>query len=306
MTTTDMRKHPTSAIARLQLKCQPFDFRQLVFAHGWVQLAPFNWDDATQALHRCLTLNGRSCHVTMQHQNATDKVLVRATLTPNPGRTHHAEARRQVTRMLRLDEDFSPFHACCRRDRHLRIVAERGWGGMLRCPTAFEDVIKTICTANCHWRNTCTMCERLCALGGGAFPSPKQLIDIGPRRLSHAAPVGYRAETIVNVARLTEEGQMPLDTWMAEGNIDRVRSTLRQIKGIGDYCVNHMMVLLGIYDRLPVDSEVIKHLRDTYHGGRRVPASVAVRRFEPFDAHAFLAYKFGRIAAGARAIRSPR
>lgn len=304
MKATDTRRHAPPDTARIHLKCRPFDFRQLVFAHGWVQLAPFSWDEKAQALGRRLTLGNRCCHITMQYHTAADKTSVRAALVPDPGREHRADARRQIVRMLRLDEDFTLFHEQCRQKRRLRIVAERGWGGMLRAPTAFEDVIKTICTANCHWRNTRTMCERLCGLGGGDFPAPKKLLGIGPRRLAREVPVGYRAETILAVARLTEEGEMPLDVWIAEGDVERARAMLGQIKGIGNYCMNHIMVLLGIYDRLPVDSIVIKHLRNTYHDGKPIPAAAAVERFKEFGAYAFLAYKFGRCAASQAALPS--
>ncbi len=285
---------PSRPAASLTLTCAPFDFDRLILAHGWVQLAPFHWMEPTQSLRRLLTVDGQTVRVTLRYDKTDDRARIRGRVAPAPSRAARPELRRQVVRMLRLDEDFTPFHRRCRRDRAMRHVATRRWGGMLRAPTAFEDVVKTICTANCHWRNTCTLCTGPCGLNDGAFPLPTMLLELGPRRLAARVPVGYRAETIITVARQTLEGTLPLDRWIDDGDVERARAALTAIKGIGEYCVNHILVLLGVYDRLPVDSVVIRHLRDTYHGGRAVPAAKAVKRFNAYGEYAFLAYKFGR------------
>ena len=50
-----------------------------------------------------------------------------------------------VEHMFRLDEDLSGFYAVVSEDGELSWCA-RGAGRMLRAPTVFEDVVKTICT----------------------------------------------------------------------------------------------------------------------------------------------------------------
>jgi 3-methyladenine DNA glycosylase/8-oxoguanine DNA glycosylase len=45
--------------------------------------------------------------------------------------------------MFRLDEDLSPFYSAVRDDPELDWCA-LGAGRMLRAPTVFEDVVKTI------------------------------------------------------------------------------------------------------------------------------------------------------------------
>ena len=52
--------------------------------------------------------------------------------------------------MLRLDDDLSPFYARAAGDPDLAWAAA-GAGRMLRSPTVFEDLVKTICTTNCTW-----------------------------------------------------------------------------------------------------------------------------------------------------------
>ena len=36
-----------------------------------------------------------------------------------------------------------------------------------------EDLVKTVCTTNCDWRNTKSMCPAICGLDGGSFPAPE-------------------------------------------------------------------------------------------------------------------------------------
>jgi hypothetical protein len=57
-----------------------------------------------------------------------------------------------------------------------------------------------------------------------------------------------------------------------------------------------MLVLLGSYERIPVDSEVLKYLRQTHFGGEHVSAKEAVKPYDSYGKYRFLAYKFGRMA----------
>jgi 3-methyladenine DNA glycosylase/8-oxoguanine DNA glycosylase len=52
---------------------------------------------------------------------------------------------RTVAHMFRLDEDLSGFYVVVSEDEDLAWCAV-GAGRMLRAPTVFEDVVKTICT----------------------------------------------------------------------------------------------------------------------------------------------------------------
>ena len=169
-------------------------------------------------------------------------------------------------------------------------------GGMLRGTSAFEDVIKTVCTTNCDWRNTKRMVERLCVIGDGDFPTPVQVLEQSERRLARTTSCGYRARTIRIIADQTAQGKLPLDAWAGAGDFSRIKDALMPIWGIGPYALHHIMVLLGDYSTIPVDSEVLKYLRATHFDGRKVSERVAVRPYERFGEHRYLAFKFGRVA----------
>ena len=62
--------------------------------------------------------------------------------------------------VLRLDEDLSPFYAAAA-GRSGAELGDEGAGRMIRSPTVFEEVVKTICTTNCTWSATVRMVSSL-------------------------------------------------------------------------------------------------------------------------------------------------
>ena len=239
----------TTAETTLRIRAARFDSRRLIFAHGWVFLAPFEWSEQTRALSRPLRLAcGSSVQVRILPQRRGNAPDLRATVQGPLSASDKSILKCQLRRMLRLDDDFSGFHRLCKTDPLLHFAARRCCGGMLRSPTAFEDVIKTVCTTNCDWRNTKRMCERLCALDpDGNFPTPQRILHLSESRLASQTACGYRARTIRTVARLFARGKLPLDDWAAQGDFDRVRAALADVWGIGPYALSHILVLLGDY-----------------------------------------------------------
>jgi 3-methyladenine DNA glycosylase/8-oxoguanine DNA glycosylase len=288
----------SSRTTRLRVSSPRFDFVNLVHSHGWRALAPYSWDEAAGVLRRPLRLgDGESvaAEITAKQSGERTAVAVKVGRAPLSA-ADRAAVRRQVSRILSLSDDLSEFHAVCADDPLLRFVAETRSGRMLRSPTAFEDVIKTVCTTNCDWRNTLKMCERLCEIGGGDFPTPRQVLKYSPARLARRVPLGYRSRTVLEIARRTEEGKLPLDEWAAAGDFERVRGALREVWGVGPYALSHMLVMLGDYSSIPVDCEVLKYLQAAHFGGAEVTAKEAVGPYERYGRHRFLAFKFGRMA----------
>ena len=141
------------------------------------------------------------------------------------------------------------------------------------------------------------MCEKLCGLNSGAFPTAASLLAFNERRLAARIPLGYRAKTVLLLARLHEKGRLPLDDWAAQGDFDRISETLSPIWGIGPYALSHILVLLGCYDTIPVDSEAIRFLSETHFGGKAVAPKKAVRLYEKYGKFRFLAFQFSRLGA---------
>ncbi len=280
----------TTTILRLKARDR-FDWRRLIFSHGWVHLAPFEWSDEHHTLSRPLRLpSGRSVRVTIPPD-------LRAMIDAKIRKSDEAELVRQIRRMLRLDDDFSDFHRLCKTDPLLSFASKARCGGLLRGATAFEDVIKTVCTTNCDWRNTKSMCEKLCALDAdGNFPTPKRILGFSERQLAAKSACGYRAKTVRTVARLFADNRLPLDAWAANKDFERIAAALEPIWGIGPYALSHILVLLGDYRTIPVDSEILRYLSKTHFKGRKVTPGRAVEPYERFGEFRYLAFKFGRMS----------
>lgn len=280
----------------MRIACKPFDFEHLVLSHGWAFLAPFEWDEEKRVLRRRFLVEGHSVDVEFSYRLCGGQAEVccdnGSRLSPGARTALRAAARR----MFWLDFDFSDLWGMCRGDAELGYVSRRRCGGMLRSPTVFEDIIKTVCTTNCDWRNTKRMCEGLCSLQGGAFPDPTTVLQVSTEALRSQTSMGYRVRTVRTVASQLVEGKMPIDEWARARDFQRIRACLRQIWGIGDYCVNHILVLLGDFSQIPVDSEVLHYLRQSHFKGAPVDENAAVQPYREFGQYQYIAYKFGRIA----------
>src|SRR6266508_3468272 len=119
---------------------KPFNFLSVIKSHGWFQLAPFHLDEETNTLHYILQLsNGRV--IELKLCDALDGISVE---TDKLDKTKRKEVVDKVTWMLGLDMDFSRFYSASRGEPKLAHVKKRSLGRVLRSPTVFEDVIKTI------------------------------------------------------------------------------------------------------------------------------------------------------------------
>jgi N-glycosylase/DNA lyase len=164
---------------------EPVDLRRTLASHGVASLPPNRVDEERWTLEATLELpRGRARTVVVRagrdgHARVEDV---------GDRRLAAADAERllaAVRSMLRLDEDLSGFYAVAAADPVL-AWALAGAGRMLRSPTVFEDVVKTICTTNCAWSATERMVGALvdnlgveAPDGRRAFPNPAALAEAG-------------------------------------------------------------------------------------------------------------------------------
>ncbi|MBI1372553.1 MAG: hypothetical protein GC159_07305 [Phycisphaera sp.] len=266
-----------------------FSLAHAVCSYGYFILAPTVWDNDTRTLHRPLrTRAGRVVHARITQPAAR---TLRVACDVTVARADHAVLKQQVARVFRLDEDFAAW-------RRLNPAAARAkFDRTYRSPTLFEDIVKTITSCNVAWPNTVNMNRLLCAhVGtGGDFPTPGELAKWTPARLKKVCRVGYRAERIIRLARDVEAGRLDL-AWFehVDRTTDELYDALLAIHGIGPYAAANMLQLLGHYDRLPVDTETVRHFRQTHdvHGELPEIAKIAHKHYDGFAPYQFLAYWF--------------
>lgn len=288
----------------------PFRFLSVVKSHGWVQLAPFAFDEQTATLAYTDRLaSGRV--LAYQIKELDNGITVK---TDKLTKSEQTEVCDRVTWMLGLDMDFSAFYAASRREPKLLQAEKMVRGRMLRSPTLFEDVVKTILTTNTLWAATKRMnlslieqygssLEGKTPLGGTipqggktegcAFPSPADIAASSPEALKEAVRVGYRAPYIYDLAVRVASGELDIES-LKTSNLHtlELRKELLKIKGVGPYAAANLLLILGRGDFIPVDSWALKLVSHEWYDGEAVTPEQVEERFEGWDEFKGLAYWF--------------
>lgn len=285
----------------------PFDLTATVRAHGWAALAPFHWDAETQTLSRvhCLS-DGMVARLNMLQPNHNDAVTV-AVNSPQPLDVDDArEIRQAVRRMLRLDEDLSEFHGVCQQMADWELRVSPGGGRLLRCPTLFEDVVCTLCTTNITWSGTKRMVRLLVEKLGQpcvgqpewrAFPTPAAIAAAGVDFLRQEVGLGYRSAYLWELAQAVVDGTLDLPALDDPAHSTaEVRRALLQIKGVGHYAAATILMLLGRYEYLAIDTEMRAFVSKKYGEGAP-PSDEQIRTlYAPWGRWQYLAYWFDAVA----------
>ncbi len=269
------------------------DLGRTLLSHGFVELPPMRLDEDIPALELTLAVNGtaRTAEIRAgKRGHARVTVLGRAPST----RTGEALVAR-VRHVLALDEDLSDFYALVTDDPDLAWAAA-GAGRMIRSPSVFEDVVKTICTTNCAWSATQRMVAALVtnlgpAAPGGrhAFPTPEAMAKADERFYKDVVRSGYRGPYFRAIATDVAEGRLDLEALLdPELPDDEVATRLLALPGVGPYATAQMLMLLGRYSRLILDS----WSRPKYArlNGRKASDKTIERRFRRYQRYSGLAF----------------
>ena len=283
---------------------EPVDLWRTIQSHGLVELPPMRVDAEARALEVTVPLDGRRPRTVRVAPARSDTAAVGVIGRP-PGAAERAQVVERVRHVLRLDADLSGFYARVAADPDLAWAAG-GAGRMIRSPTVFEDVVKTICTTNCTWSATERMIAALVAhLGepapgaspsgpyGRAFPTAAAMAAAGEDFYRDVVRAGYRGRYLRELAESVASGSLDLE---ALGNAgpeeltdDELAARLLTLPGVGPYAAAHIMMMLGRYSRLVLDSWTRpKYARLT--GKRAVKDAAIVRRFRRYGPYAGLAF----------------
>ena len=275
---------------------EPVDLARTLLSHGVASLPPNTIAEDGSQLETVLTAGDRAWLVRVTADGPAHARLEAA--GPVPPAKARATLLAQLRHMLLLDEDLSPFYALAREDQALAWVAA-GAGRMMRSPTVFEDVVKTICTTNCTWSATERMVGAIVgelgesAVGARdrrAFPSPAAMAAAGEGFYRDVARAGYRGAYLVDLAAAVADGSLDLEALNDPGLPDEdAAERLLALPGVGPYAMAHVMMLLGRYRRLILDSWT----RPTYRriaGRPRVTDKGIERAFRRYREYAGLAF----------------
>jgi N-glycosylase/DNA lyase len=283
---------------------EPIDLARTIMSHGLAELPPMRLDEDTPSLEATIPVPGRRPR-TVRIASGSDGFARISVAGRRPGRASAAALEAAAGRLLRVEDDLAPFYDLARDDPDLAWVT-KGAGRMLRGSSAFEDVVKTICTTNCSWTLTTRMVTALVEnLGdrapgsppqgheGRAFPRPESMAEADAGFYRDVVRAGYRGPYLKALARSVADGSVDLEAMAtaspADLPNDELDSRLQALPGVGPYASAHIMMLMGRYSRLILDAWT----RPTYArlvGRRAVKDSTIERRFRRYGPYAGLAF----------------
>ena len=275
----------------------PFSLQPVVLSHGWIRLLPFNEEPDHDGLSYIDRLSSGKV-VELKVREGTGGVAVTASRDLNA--VEQAEIAQKVTWMLGLEQDFAAFYALAVQEPKLAHVVTKASGRLLRSPSLFEDVIKTILTTNTLWAATKRMCANLVNQFGAslpedperkAFPTSHSLAATDEATLRAETRLGYRAPYVLSLAQQVASGQLDLEALKGSDlPTPELRVQLLAIKGVGAYAAANLLMLLGRYDEIPIDSWAFKLVSHEWYGGEPVGPAEVRAHFERWGEWKGLAY----------------
>jgi 3-methyladenine DNA glycosylase/8-oxoguanine DNA glycosylase len=272
-------------------KGEPVDFARTIVSHGVAELPPNQVDLQARRLEATLPVarGARTVRIT----GSAGKLRIEVVAGSFDRRLVQT-----ITHMFRLDEDLSPFYAVVDGDADFAWCAQ-GAGRMLRAPTVFEDVVKTICTTNTAWsgtrKMTAALVDNLGVMAPGSrrtFPTAKAMAEADEAFYRDVVRAGYRGPYLKTLATDVADGRVDLEELNDPDLPDEeVAQRLLALPGVGPYAAAHVMLTsLARYSRLVLDSWT----RPTYFklaGTRRTLEDTTIeRRFKRYGEWAGLAF----------------
>ena len=274
----------------------PFSLAPVVRSHGWIDLLPFNEEPGQGLSYIDQLSSGKVVELKVSEIPGGVTVTTPNNLTP----AERDEIAGKVRWMLGLEQDFSAFYALATQEPKLAHVVPKASGRLLRSPTLFEDVVKTILTTNTLWAATRRMCANLINQFGAplpedlqrkAFPTPVSLAASDEATLRAQTRLGYRAPYVLSLGQQVASGQLDLEA-LKETDLPtpELRKRLLNLKGVGPYAAANLLMLLGRYDDIPIDSWAFKMVSHEWYDGRPVGPAEVKAHFDPWGEWKGLAY----------------
>ena len=277
---------------------KPFNFHSVVNSHGWRQLAPCRFEnDIFYYVDHLSTQRAVGYQISASPEGLQVK-------TDKLSKAEQREVTDKVMWMFGLDQDFSDFYAASRLEPKLARAKKQALGRVLRSPTLFEDVVKTIFTTNTLWAATKNMTKKLVDEFGfslpaveapqtRAFPTPAAIAASNPDYIREKIRAGYRAPAIHDLAVRVTSGKYDLESLKTSSLTTlELRKELMTIKGVGPYAAANLLMLLSRHDFIPIDSWALMLVSHEWHKGKPVTAREVEKRFEKWGEYKGLAFWF--------------
>ncbi len=264
-----------------------FSFRQTIYGHGWSQLLPFKTDN--ENLRLSYVFGNLKNELPLAATISENKGKIAIEIASNDIKTINKEKILNDARhILRFDDKLREFYQIVAADREFAWIFEQKAGRLLRSPTVFEDLVKTVCTTNCSWaltkKMTANLVEKLgeaSATGEKTFPTAEKMAGVPTEFYRAEIRAGYRSAYFAELAEAVAAGKINPESWLdADLPSRELKKEMKRIKGVGDYAAENLLKLVGRYDGLALDS----WLRAKFYQKRNNATVCADREIEKFYA----------------------
>ena len=240
---------------------QNFSFRHTVYSHGWCELLPFRIDETNWRLSYVFAAEKMKNPVAADISEAEGKIKIEIAANKINRKTEE-KILRDVRHILRLDDDLHEFYKFTKTQKSFDWINKENAGRLLRAPTVFEDLVKTICTTNCSWsltrKMTANLVEKLGEEASGgkrAFPTAEKMASVDADFYKDEIRAGYRSAYFAELAEKVASGKINPEKWLDSDKPTKdLKKEIKQIKGVGDYAAENLLKLVGRYDGLALDS----------------------------------------------------
>lgn len=264
-----------------------FSFEQTLYGHGWSQLLPFEVDREKLRLSCVFDVSGKSAAAQISENGGKLKIEI---IENKINQKTKEKITRDVRHILRLDDDLQGFYRATESEKRLSWIAEKNAGRLLRSPTVFEDLVKTICTTNCSWaltkKMTANLVEKLgeaAQNGRRAFPSAEKMASVSVEFYKNEIRAGYRSAYFAELAEKAASGKINPESWLdSEMPTKELKKQMKSIKGVGDYAAENLLKLVGRYDGLALDSWLRAKFYERHNGGEICADKKIENFYEPF------------------------
>ncbi len=262
-----------------------FSFKHTVYSHGWSDLLPFELDEENWRLKYVFAFaTGKAFTATVSETDSALRVEY------NAGDVDKKKLIRDVRHIFRLDEDLCDFYTLLRSETGLAWAAAANAGRLLRAPTVFEDLVKSICTTNCTWGLTKLMVTNLVQKlgektddGRYSFPTPAAMASVPETFYRDEMKAGYRSPYFYQLSQEVVSGEIDPESWLrTEMPTPELKKEMKRVKGVGDYAAENLLKLVGRYDGLALDSWLRAQFYKKHNKDKSCPDKKIERHYKKF------------------------
>lgn len=264
-----------------------FNFKRTAISHGWYDLQPFEFDKASWTLTRVINLTGEKV-VTVSISEA--KQAIKVGMPDKLSKRAIEKIDRDVRHIFRLDDEMANFYGQTMGHPEFDWIARAGAGRLLRSPSVFEDLVKSVCTTNCSWALTSIMVKSLVSKlgveardGRRSFPTPEAMAAQTESFFRDEVRAGYRSSYFKEMAERVASGEIDPESWLtSEKPTTELKREIKQIKGVGDYAAENLLKLIGRYEGLALDSWLRSQFAKKRNKGRTADDKKIAKYYSKF------------------------